>query len=151
MRRHAAGRRRGSAVVDTKSRGVEARAASEVALLPATSVHPVATAIPVAAFAWFVLAAWIAFAGGWTSLDLAVVTFASVMFLGLFVGGGALARNVTPEQARQRSFREFLDGDVDIATGRIPGRVAFWQIVTMPIALAVGATIVFGYAILVRS
>ena len=57
-----------------------ARPANEAALLSATSVHPVAVAVPVAAFPWFVLAAWIAFAGGETSLVLAFVTFLTVMY-----------------------------------------------------------------------
>jgi hypothetical protein len=151
IRRQAAGLRRGGALVDTKFRDVEARPANAAAPLPATSVHHVAVAIPVAAFAWFVLAAWIAFAGGEMSLVLAAVTFVSVMFFGLLVGGGAVARNVTPERAHQRSFREFLDGDVDIATGRITGRVALWQIAMMPIALAVGGTIMIGCAVWARS
>ncbi len=116
------------------------------AALPATSVHPLAVAIPVAAFAWFVLAAWIAFAGGETSLVLAVVTFLGVMYFGGLVGGGAFARSVTPERARTRRFADFLDGDVDIATGRISGRAALWQIAAMPVALAIGATIIFGCA-----
>jgi hypothetical protein len=50
--------------------------------LPATSVHPVAVAIPIAAFAWFVLAAWIGLAAGEMSLVPAVVTFLSVIFFG---------------------------------------------------------------------
>jgi hypothetical protein len=137
--------------MDTNFRGVETRPASRTASLPATCVHPVAIAIPVAAFAWFVLVAWIAFAGGEMSLVLAAVTFVSVMFFGLLVGGGALARNVTPERAHQRSFREFLDGDVDIATGPITGRVVLWQIAMAPIALAVGGTIMIGCAVWVRS
>jgi hypothetical protein len=151
MRRHAPGFRRGGTLMDTNFRGAEAHPANDAVPLPATSVHPVAVAIPVAAFAWFVLAAWIAFAGGEMSLVLAAVTFVSVMFFGLLAGGGALARNVTQERAHQRSFREFLDGDVDIATGRITGRVALWQIAMAPIALAVGGTIMIGCAVWVRS
>ena len=147
----AAGLRRGSALEDINFRGLEARAASETALLPATSVHPVAVAIPIAAFAWFVLAAWIAFAGGQMSLDLAVITFVSVMFFGLLGGGGALSRDMTPERAQQRSFKEFLEGDVDIATGRITGRAAFWQIAAMPITLAFCGTVMFGCAVWARS
>ena len=149
--RQAAVLRHGSALVDANFRDAEARPASEAMPLPATSVHPVAVAIPVAAFAWFVLAAWIAFAGGEMSLVLAAVTFVSVMFFGLLAGGGALARNVTQERAHRRSFREFLDGDVHIATGRITGRVALWQIAMAPIALAVGGTIMIGCAVWVRS
>lgn len=137
--------------MDTNVRDVEARPARETAPLPAANVHPVAVAIPVAAFAWFVLAAWICFAGGEMSLVLAVVTFLSGMFFGLLVGGGALARSMTPEGGRQRSFREFLDGDVDIATGRITGRVALFQMAVLPVVLAVGGTIVIGCDVWVRS
>jgi len=36
----------------------------------------------------------------------------------------------------RRSFREFLNGDVDIETGRITGRAALLQIAAMPIILA---------------
>lgn len=119
----------------------------EPARHPVTSVHPVAVAIPVAAFAVFVTSAWIAFAGGETSLVLAVVTFLSVMYFGLIVGGGALARGMAPGRPRQRSFREFRDGDVDIATGRISGRVALWQIALMPIVLSVGGVVIIGCAV----
>ena len=49
-----------------------------------------------------------------------------------------MGRNMTPERAQERSFSDFLHGDVDIATGRISGREALLQIVCLPITLAVG-------------
>jgi hypothetical protein len=39
---------------------------------------------------------------------------------------------------RTRSFREFLNGEVHIETGRITGRTALWQIATIPVSLAIG-------------
>jgi hypothetical protein len=107
-----------------------------------TSVHPIAVAIPLAAAAWFVVVAWAAFGGGETSLVLGVITFLVLMFFGLFVGCGAKERDMTPDRKHGRSFQEFLNGDVDIATGRIGGREALWQIATMPIALAIGFTVI---------
>ena len=116
-------------------------------LLPATSIHPYAVALPVAAYFWLILASWFAFAAGETSLVLGVVTFLSLMYFALLVGGAALARNMTPERRTQRSFAEFLQGDVDIETGRITGREAFWQIAVMPIALGIGGTLIILMAV----
>lgn len=124
--------------------------AREPALLPATNIHPVAVAIPIATAAWFVAVAWCAFGGGETSLVLAVIALFCAIFFGLFVGGAAMGRDMTPERARGRTFREFLDGDVDIATGRINGREALWQIATMPTGLGVGFTVIALIAVAVR-
>jgi hypothetical protein len=55
--------------------------------------------------------------------------------------------NYQVEQAGQRTFKEFLEGEVDIATGRISGRAAFRQICLMPIVLAIGGTAIVGCAV----
>src|ERR1700730_15830159 len=89
--RQAAALRHGSALVDANFRDAEARPASEAMPLPATRVHPVAVSIPVAAFAWFVLAAWIAFAGGEMSLFFSVLALFCGMLFRLLAGRGALA------------------------------------------------------------
>lgn len=111
-------------------------------LLPATSIHPAAIGIALAGYAWLIVLAWAAFAGGPSSLLLVIVTTISVMFFGLLVGGGAYSRNMTPERETERSFAEFLAGDVDIATGRVSGKDALLQILALPIAAAVGGTII---------
>ena len=116
--------------------------ADQPVLLPATGIHPVAVGIPLAAAAWFVEVAWRAFGGGETSPVLAVVTFFCLIFFGLFVGGAALGRDMTPARAHYRSFRASLDGEVEIATGRIAGREALWGIAAMPVALAIGFTVI---------
>lgn len=107
-----------------------------------TGIHPVAVAAPLAAAAWFVVAAWLAFGGGEMNLILCVIAVFSLLYLGLLAGGGAKAHNQTPKPTRQRGFHEFLHGDVDIATGRIAGRDAFLQIITMPLAFAIGFTVI---------
>jgi hypothetical protein len=112
--------------------------------LPATSVHPGAIIIALAAAAYFVAACWVTFAGGETSLDLAVVTLIFVVMFGLIAGCGALARNVEPDRKSTRSFGEFIKGDVDIETGSIGGREALLQITMVPIILAIGGTMILG-------
>jgi hypothetical protein len=112
--------------------------------LPATSVHPGAITIALAAAAYFVIACWVTFAGGEASLVLAVVTLTLALMLGLLAFGGALSRNLEPHRRSTRSFGEFLNGDVDIETGRITGRAALLQIAAMPVILALGGTLILG-------
>jgi hypothetical protein len=119
--------------------------------LPATSVHPGAIIIALVAAGYLVIACWVTFAGGETSLVLAVVTLILVMMFGLIAGGGALARNVEPDRKSTRSFAEFIRGDVDIETGRITGHEALLQITAMPIVLAIGGTIILGGEVWARS
>jgi hypothetical protein len=115
-------------------------------ILPTTSIHPVAVALPLVAPAYLVVAFWMTFARGETSLILAVVTLIIMMLLGLITACGAFARNFEPDRAPTRSFREFLNGDVDVESGRISGRVAFRQIATMPFMVAVGGTLIMACA-----
>jgi hypothetical protein len=86
------------------------------------------------------------FARDETSLILAVVTLIIMMLLGLITACGACARNFEPDRAPTRSFREFLNGEVDVETGRIRGRVAFRQIATIPFMVAVGGTLIMACA-----
>ena len=111
-------------------------------LMPATNVHPATIGIALAGYAWLIVLAWAAFAGGPSSLLLVIVTTISVMFFGLLVGGGAYSRDTTPERETERSFAEFLAGDVDIATGRVSGKDALLQVLALPIAAAVGGTVI---------
>jgi hypothetical protein len=74
-------------------------------ILPTTSIHPVAVALPLVAPAYLVVAFWMTFARGETSLILAVVTLIVMMLLGLITASGACARNFEPDCAPTRSFR----------------------------------------------
>jgi hypothetical protein len=73
------------------------------------------------------------------------------MYVSLFAGGGALARDVTIGRSQHRSFWEFLDGDVEIATGRITGRQALKQIATIAISLVLGGSAIVVVADLART
>ncbi len=74
-----------------------------------------------------------------------------IMYFSLFAGGGSWARDVRIGRSRRRSFREFLDGDVEIWTGRITGRQALEQMATLPITLAIGGSAIIAAAIMARS
>jgi hypothetical protein len=118
------------------------------ALLEATAVHPAPIWISIAAFAWFVIAAWIGFAGDREAAVLIfMVGFITAMLLGLLAGGGWYSRNITPERRITRSLRSFLAGPVDIATGRITGREAMLQIAGLPVILSIGGTIIIALAV----
>jgi hypothetical protein len=112
------------------------------ALKPATNVHSGAVAAALAAYAWFIVVAWIAFGRGYAALDLVVVVLISVVLLGLLAGGAMMSRNVTPDRETTRTFAQFVNGRVDIETGRVSGRDALVQIVIMPILLAIGGTVI---------
>lgn len=120
----------------------------EPLLKEATGVHPVVVWIAIGAFAWFVAAAWIAFAGAKdAAVAIFVVAFINVMLIGLLARGGWYSRNMTPERKASRSFRSFLNGSVDIATGGITGYEAMVQIAAMPIIMSIGGTIIIALAV----
>jgi hypothetical protein len=119
--------------------------------LRATCVHPGAIIIALVAAGYLVVACWITFAGGETSLVLAVVTLILLTMFGLIAGCGALARNVEPDRKSTRRFGEFFRGDVDIETGRITGHEALVQITAMPIILAIGGTMILGGEVWART
>jgi hypothetical protein len=119
--------------------------------LPATCVHPGAIIIALVAAGYLVIACWVTFAGGETSLVLALVTLILVTMFGLIAGCGALARNVEADRKSTRSFGEFIRGDADIETGRITGHEALVQIAAMPIILAIGGTMILGGEVWARS
>jgi hypothetical protein len=60
--------------------------------------------------------------------------------------GAVVARNVEPGGTLTRNFREFINGEVDVETGRISGRVALRQIATIPVVVAIGGTLIMACA-----
>jgi hypothetical protein len=109
---------------------------------PTNDMHPIAIAMPLIAPAAMIAAFWLALAGSELSLISAVTTLTVVMLLGLTTACGALAHKVGPNCTCTRTFREFLNGEVDIGTGRISGRVAFRQVATIPVVVAIGSTLI---------
>ena len=98
----------------------------------------------VIAFAWMMVAAWLAFGGtSGTDLDLAVATVLFVIFLALPIIMHRTAANRVghePQLAAQR----FWSSQVNIATGTLSGREAWLEVLMIPIALALAATLIGG-------
>lgn len=102
----------------------------------AEPVHKRVIVLAVLCYAWFVIAAWLAFAHDLrTDYEMAIVSVFSIIFFSLFLGGATHAADHRP---KDRS----TDGDpvVDTFTGRIPSREAAVEILTIPLALAAMAT-----------
>jgi hypothetical protein len=114
---------------------------------PPNDMHPIAIAMPLIAPAAMIAAFWLTLAGSELSLIPAVTTLAVMMLLGLITACGAFAHKVETNGAHTPTFREFLDGEVDVETGRISGRVAFRQIATIPVVVAIGSTLILVCAV----
>lgn len=72
-----------------------------IALKEPTAVHPGAIWISIGAFAWFVLAAWIAFAGDReAAVSIFMVGFVNMMMMGLLAGGGWYSRDFDRDPGR---------------------------------------------------
>jgi hypothetical protein len=113
---------------------------------PTNDMHPIAIAMPLIGPAALFAAFWLTLAGSELSLIPAVSTLTVMMLFGLITACGVFAHKVEPNRARTRTFREFLNGEVDIETGRISGRVAFRQVATIPVAVAIGSTLILACA-----
>jgi hypothetical protein len=113
-----------------------------IANVPLTNdMHPTAIAMPLIAPAAMIAAFWLALAGQ-LSLIPAVTILTVMMILGLITAWGAFAHKVESNGTSTRTFREFLNGEVDVETGRISGRVAFRQVATIPVVVAIGSTLI---------
>ena len=95
------------------------------------------------AFVWMMLAAWLAFGGAaGTDLDLAIATVLCTVFLGIPILLYRTARNRL--QRTNQNSKQFLESRVDIATGTISGTEAWLEVILIPIALALAATLIGG-------
>jgi hypothetical protein len=115
-------------------------------IVPNNRMHPIAMVVPLVAALYLIIALCVNFAGGELSLILAVGPLIVIMMLGLVMACCVLTLNVQPNGTPTRSFREFLNGEVDVETGRISSRVAFCEIATIPIVVTIGSTLIMAYA-----
>jgi hypothetical protein len=102
-----------------------------------------------AAFAWVMLASWLAFARSTdAALALAVAIVLGIVFFALPVIVRLVARaHARPER---EPAREFLSAPVETATGPLPGASAWLQVLLIPLALALAATLIGATFILVH-
>lgn len=99
-----------------------------------------------AAFAWVILASWVAFAGdGDADLALSFVLVLSVVFFALPVLIYLTARH---RAAHTGAGKKLLSEPVETATGILSGASAFVQVLLIPSALALAATLIGGVAVL---
>ncbi len=95
------------------------------------------------ALAWMMLAAWLAFGkSAGTDLDLAIASVLCVVFLSI----PFIMHRTASKRSQQRSQNEkrFIQSSFDTATGTISGKEAWLQVVLIPIALALAATLIGG-------
>jgi uncharacterized membrane protein YtjA (UPF0391 family) len=98
----------------------------------------------VIAFAWMMVAAWLAFGGtAGTDLDLAIATVLFIVFLALPIIMHRTAVNRHGHEP-QPALQRFRSSRVDIATGSLTGREAWLEVLLIPIALALAATLIGG-------
>lgn len=125
---------------------VEQNTADAVHGEPGMEVHPYVIATALAGWAWAVAALFIMFLvlGSKTAQVLVMTIFISLAVLGLLVGCGWHARGVADRASahvrQPASFREFLDGEVEIATGRVKGSELYGMALAMAVALAIMGT-----------
>jgi hypothetical protein len=99
------------------------------------------------AFAWMLGAAWLAFGTNvGTDLDLAMVTALVLVFVGIPAAMHHTA--ATRYLFVPRPMGGFLSSEVDTFTGWMPARQAWLEIMLIPTALALAATLIGGVYVL---
>jgi hypothetical protein len=93
------------------------------------------------AFAWIMLASWLAFAGDMdATLALGVAVVLAVVFFALPIIMRQVAAANSP--ATRDAPRDFLSSRVETATGPLQGSSAWLQVLLIPWALALAATLI---------
>jgi hypothetical protein len=119
-----------------------AQSAADSSRVPGVE-FPVAVYLSVvAAFAWILLASWLAFgADTEADLGLGIATVLGIVFIALpILMYGTATRRFRVQRQR---LDDFLGSPVDTATGRLTGSQAWLQVLVIPLVLAFAA-IAFG-------
>jgi hypothetical protein len=122
---------------------------SDYGSVPGTE-FPVAVYVSVfAAFAWILVASWLAFANG-DDADLAL-GFAAVLTI-VFFALPVIVRLTAAAHSRepQGTRNDFLSSRVETATGSLTGASAWLQVLIIPVALALAATLIGVTSVLVH-
>jgi hypothetical protein len=104
-----------------------------------TSVHPVVKRLGLGTIAWTLGAIWVLFSRSYYGVLLfGVVTFLVGLFVALpWVLFRFGRKSVDPAET---SFRNWLDGDFETASGPVDAREAAVLILLVPLSIAVGMT-----------
>ena len=124
-----------------------ARSAADSSRVPGVEFPAAVYLSVVAAFAWILLASWLAFgADTEADLGLAIATVLGIVFFALPI---VMYRTATRRFGAQRQrLDDFLCSPVDTATGKLTGAQAWLQILIIPLtlvfaAIAIGAVHLF--------
>jgi hypothetical protein len=124
--------------VDAPTGGGEAR--SGHGSVPGSELPPVVYVSVLAAFAWILLASWVAFAGdGDADLALSFVLVLALVFFALPILIYFTAKHRSRTPAPQG---DFLSTKVETWTGTLTAASAWLQILLIPAALAFAATLI---------
>jgi hypothetical protein len=115
-----------------------AHSAADSSRVPGVEFPVVVYLSVVAAFAWILLASWLAFgADTEADLGLAIATVLGILFFTLPI---VMYRTATRRfGAQQQRLDDFLYSPVDTATGQLTGAQAWLQVLVIPLALAFAA------------
>jgi hypothetical protein len=111
---------------------------------PGRSVHPLVIRAAVVASVWFVIVMAISFSGTTEAdyLFFGVTVAFSIIFFTLVLGLAAFAARRARGGGSAAPFGDFLHERVSINTGSVSGKEAMIQVLMLPVALAIGATII---------
>jgi hypothetical protein len=99
------------------------------------------------AFAWVMLASWLAFArAGYAPLAIGVAIVLGIVFFALPVIVHHVA--VVHSRPKREPVHEFLSAPVETETGRLSGASAWLQVLIIPLALALAATLIGAISVL---
>ena len=129
--------------------GADQTARSNYGSVPGAEFPVAVYASVFAAFAWIVVASWLAFAGdGDADLALGFAGVLTIVFFALPV----LVRLTAMAHARrdQEPDGDFLSSRVETATGSLTGASAWLQVLLIPAALALAATLIGVTSVLVH-
>jgi hypothetical protein len=101
------------------------------------------------AFAWIMLASWLAFAG---DMDAALALGIAIVLAIVFFALPIIIRHVAVAFSHNKpeTTGDFLSAPVDTATGPLSGASAWLQVLLIPLALALAATLIGTAYLLVR-
>jgi hypothetical protein len=101
------------------------------------------------AFAWLLLASWLAFARDTdAALALAVAVVLGIVFFALPIIVHLVA--IAHSHPKREDARDFLSAPVETATGSLPGSSAWLQVLIIPLAVALAATLIGATSVLMH-
>jgi hypothetical protein len=135
-------------VAPSKSRG-EGEPRSSYGTVPGAELPAFVYVSVLAAFGWIMLASWLAFAGDTdAALALGIAILLAVVFFALPI----IMRHAATAFSRPKAQvpPDFLAAPVETATGPLSGASAWLQVLIIPLALALAATLIGAAYVLVR-